>query len=416
MPGDPGKQEKCREARARKFRWGCYIVSTLLWQKYPQSCQPIVRTFWLIQSRGAMGPNLGNNCTLRRILATGMIVTECSAGHEKHRLTSEHGRPSAIPNLPTLASHHLQILEKIERPRAKKIPQDVPSAYPKARPRRTRRMLMGFHKSGPVRLLLAPSRRFPEIVQTQSQSRNRQENRPHPVRSSRLKSKRQKVHISTVVRQLEDAIDDDDDMDLMCRPLPKKRATRVVVVDSDHDESPEIVPTQPQPSEKNKRQATSGSGADTSPHPSDEEDIEIPSCSQQRTTIPIRRWVLLTRRTSLARRPMICSARPSRVSSDSDSDSGPSMRGALSGMKAAHERLPALVKPSPTTKVNDPLSLHRRRSKNHIQGWTSPTQNFCGSFLGTSAHIGTTKAYREIGSPTCAGVNNGLQLRIIGAN
>ncbi|KAJ7708060.1 hypothetical protein B0H17DRAFT_1124844 [Mycena rosella] len=68
------------------------------------------RTFWLVQSRGAMGPNSGNNCALRQILATGMIVAECSAGREiLYMAWPDAGGAS---RLEIDASGHVQLREK----------------------------------------------------------------------------------------------------------------------------------------------------------------------------------------------------------------------------------------------------------------------------------------------------------------
>ncbi|KAJ7808036.1 hypothetical protein B0H14DRAFT_3152260 [Mycena olivaceomarginata] len=118
-------------------------------------------------------------------------------------------RPSAIPNLPTLARRS----SVRERRRSHRVSQ-------------ARIQKQGQRTRDPVPVPAPPRKQAASSAQ----------------QSAKVKAPK--------VRQSEDAIDDDDNMDLMCRPLPKKRATRGVVVDSDHDESPEIVPTQPQPSKK----------------------------------------------------------------------------------------------------------------------------------------------------------------------
>ncbi|KAJ7803880.1 hypothetical protein B0H14DRAFT_3154279 [Mycena olivaceomarginata] len=268
-------------------------------------------------------------------------------------------------------------------------PTGRPKRASKATPRRT--------KSGPERLLLAPSQRFPKIVWTQSQSRSRQENEPHPAPSSQLESKCQKSEAT-----MDDS--NDDDMALMHHPPPKKHeshrrpsATRGVVVDSNHDASPEIVPTQPQPSEKTRGRPRAAAApipvhvhaedagfadeeddhSDPEMGAADEEDEPVEEADdlqglgadevERRLADSVLLWsssntddedsAMLSRPSS---RASFSSGHysvpesnfdPNEVSSDSDSsDSDPAMCGAFSGLKAARECLPAPVKTTVTSR------------------------------------------------------------------
>ncbi|KAJ7865719.1 hypothetical protein B0H14DRAFT_3442746 [Mycena olivaceomarginata] len=214
-----------------------------------------------------------------------------------------------------------------------------------------------------------------KIVRTQSQSRNRQENEPHPAPSSQLESKCQK---------LEDAMDDDaGDMALMCRPPPKKRVSWWTQTTT---RAPRSFPTQAQPSEKARGISRAAptpvqvhaedagfadeeddhsdpemGAADEEDEPGEEADDlqglaadEVPQWSSSNTNDEDS--LMFSRPSS---RASFSSGHysvpesnfdPIEVSSDSDSsNSNPAMRGALSGMKAARERLPVPVKTTATS-------------------------------------------------------------------
>ncbi|KAJ7818905.1 hypothetical protein B0H14DRAFT_2837945 [Mycena olivaceomarginata] len=266
--------------------------------------------------------------------------------------------------------------------------------------------------------------------------------------------------------------DDDDDMALMCRPPPKKRATRGVVVDSDHDASPEIVPTQAQPSEKTRgipRAAPTPvhvhaedagfadeeddhsdpemGAADEEDEPGEEaDDLQGLAADEveRRLADSVPQWsssntndedsLMFSRPSS---RASFSSGHysvpesnfdPIEVSSDSDSsDSDPAMRGALSGMKAARERLPVPVKvhfssycnsePPPATKVNSPL----RSVPPSARGRTSAPQKPVGKREAQRAQETTikheyadpvhVKAEPEDGTFTSTGGSGDISLR-----
>ncbi|KAJ7703494.1 hypothetical protein B0H17DRAFT_1127130, partial [Mycena rosella] len=183
--------------------------------------------------------------------------------------------------------------------------------------------------------------------------------------------------------------DDDDDMASRLRPPPKKRVTKTVV-DSDHDGETEIIPARPQPKPKAQPKMKSkgkvalapvhvdaedagfadeeddhsdlAMGAADEEDEPDEEADDLQGLAadevERRLAYSVPQWSsnhdgeMLSRPSSRASfssghysvPESNFDGEPIEVSSDSDSDSDPGLRGALSGMRAARDRLPAPTK------------------------------------------------------------------------
>ncbi|KAJ7653005.1 hypothetical protein B0H17DRAFT_1147193 [Mycena rosella] len=306
--------------------------------------------FWLIQSQGVMGPNSGNNCT----------TAQCS--------TDRDSVGNGVPN-------HSGLIDKLEAAEnqgseSKEDPQGVPSRGQKQGHEKKPKVSQDFPDPDPVR--------------------KRQENGWHPTSSSRLKPK----HQESVGRRKRWTT-------MTMTTWPRRNASRLIepesvtktVVDSDHDGETEIVPARPQPKPKAQPKMKSKGKVALAPvhidaedagFTDEEDDHSDPAMGaadeedkpdkdadnlqglaadevERRLAHSVPQWSsnhdeedfpMLSRPSSHASfssghysvPKSNFDGKPIEVSSDSDSDSDTGLRGALSGMRAARDCLPAPTK------------------------------------------------------------------------
>ncbi|KAJ7616263.1 hypothetical protein B0H17DRAFT_1188838 [Mycena rosella] len=306
-----------------------------------------------------------------------------------YRLTSEN-RPSATLNLPTLTiSYHptfahtkspLTNVTEIKGPGAKKTPQGVPSARPKARPweKKANTIPRVWEDAAPAGPRPKVSQDFPDPDPVLEAPRKRAASNVQQL--AKAKAPR--------IRRSEEAVDNDDNDNM----ASKKRVTKTVV-DSDHDGKTEIVPARPQPKPKAQPKMKSKGKVALAPvhidaedagFTDEEDDHSDPAMGaadeedkpdkdadnlqglaadevEQRLAHSVPQWSsnhdkedfpMLSRPSSHASfssghysvPESNFDGKPIEVSSDSDSDSDTGLRGALSRMRAARDSLPAPTK------------------------------------------------------------------------